>query len=403
MIEFKADCGHTVRAKDEDSGKVVRCAYCGREAQVPEDDAGDFDSFFADVGQENLSDQPVAKSSKGSGKKKAGAFVGPRPRKVVDPFNVVTKMAYVAVILIAVIFVGKKYAWPIMSETLFPGAESSKSVGPMADAKRTPKPKPKPIKPKAPSRKYGLVEPRLEARGKQGIYVNAVPPKVKAFYRPQTEGSQGYQWLEDPMVKRIRGPSYLTELQPGAYDVVVMLPVNDPQLKRFRNFGYSRFRASVEREKPKEADKEAATYFLPDGAQAVKILHMSDRINIIRHYQEIICAGEWQVLTPLFIPFECPMSEVAAIVPRGVTSFRFDTDDIRDELAYYHVVGEDQTYIVDVLERIGSISYHAVPPGADDNHEYPFRMFRISPVDGIFTARYLEGFERKPLRAVAPP
>ena len=40
MIEFKAECGHTIRAKDEDVGKVVRCAYCGREAQVPEDEPG---------------------------------------------------------------------------------------------------------------------------------------------------------------------------------------------------------------------------------------------------------------------------------------------------------------------------------------------------------------------------
>jgi translation initiation factor IF-2 len=35
MIEFKAECGHTVRAKNEDAGQAVRCSYCGKAAKVP--------------------------------------------------------------------------------------------------------------------------------------------------------------------------------------------------------------------------------------------------------------------------------------------------------------------------------------------------------------------------------
>ena len=51
MIEFKAECGHTVRAKDEDAGKVVRCSYCGREAPVPSkgEDRDELEYLFSEV------------------------------------------------------------------------------------------------------------------------------------------------------------------------------------------------------------------------------------------------------------------------------------------------------------------------------------------------------------------
>ncbi len=35
MIEFKADCGHIIQAPDRDAGKIVKCAYCGREIEAP--------------------------------------------------------------------------------------------------------------------------------------------------------------------------------------------------------------------------------------------------------------------------------------------------------------------------------------------------------------------------------
>ena len=394
MIEFKADCGHTVRAKDEDAGKVVRCAYCGREVQMPEADADDdFDFFFADAGKDAPADGQGDKPPVEARKKKRAASAYRSPRTV-DPFSVVIKMAYVAVILIIVIFVGKQYAWPFVNETFLADSDSQKKTVPVTD--RTAVRARKPIKPKAPAKKYGLLKPPLGGRGKQGIYVNAVPGTVNVFYRMAEAESDDYQWLEDPTASRIRGPSYVQELRPGVYDLVVMLPVNDRQLKRpYAKFGYGDFRAKVERERSKEADRDAGEYFLPDAARAVKILRMGERINVARRYQVAIRTGEWHVLTPLFIPFAYPMREVAMMVRQGETSFGFDKDDIEDELAYYRVTGEDQKYIVDILERIGSISYHAVPGGADANDDYPFRMFKISPVDGIFTARYLEAPERR--------
>ena len=51
MIEFTAECGHTVRAKDDAAGEVVRCTYCGNQVEVPLAEARSLDYLFRDVEQ----------------------------------------------------------------------------------------------------------------------------------------------------------------------------------------------------------------------------------------------------------------------------------------------------------------------------------------------------------------
>ncbi len=404
MIEFKAECGHTVRAKDEDAGKVVRCAYCGKEAQVPENEPDDIDFFFADLGKE----VPESKSEPAAGPtgRKRGSVVGSHSRKKLDPFDVITKMAYVAAILIAVIFVGKKYAWPLIDEQFFGGGREV--AGSSTDgAIERPAPDLTPIKPPAPPKRYGLLEPRLEQRGRQGLYVNAVPKDINVYYRaadPVADRSKppegDYSWISDPTVKRIAEPSYADELSPGVYEVVVVLPLNDPQLMRtFRSYGYGQFRQDVEMSaRAKDRDERTSVYFRPDGSQQTRVLAMGARINILREYLVTIRSSEWQVLTPLFIPVACGMRDLAErVVRERPTSFGFDEEYLLDELTYYGVANEDRRFIIDVLKRIGSISHHEVPEHPDKDRAYPFRMFRISPIDGVFTAAHLKEVLRVPV------
>lgn len=49
MIEFKADCGHVVQVDDGSAGRVVKCAYCGREVQAPGPDEDEPDLLFQEV------------------------------------------------------------------------------------------------------------------------------------------------------------------------------------------------------------------------------------------------------------------------------------------------------------------------------------------------------------------
>ncbi len=403
MIEFKADCGHTVRAKDEDAGKVVRCAYCGREAQVPEDDGGadDLDFLFAGIDDDGSDGAKDSKGGRKSSKRGKASPFGRRSGqgKAVDPFAVVTKMAYVAVVLIIVIFVGKKYVWPMASEALFARSDTTQQED-LPSKPVVNKPRRRPLRPAPPGKTLGLIQPRLDVRGGQGLYVNAVPPRVDVYYREAAKAGKAYSWMDEPSANRILPPGYTHDLSPGVYEVVVMLPVNDRQLKRrYSQFGYHAFREVAEREVGKSrADQVAREFFRPDGATDVKVVRLRERINLVRQYSVTIRNGEWEVLTPLFIPFACSMEDIVSMVPKDVSKFAFDVDDITDELSYYGVSPVDSTYVVAILERIGSISYHEVPQGGRKDGKYPFRIFRISPADGVFTAWPIAGVERKPVK-----
>ena len=94
MIEFKGECGHTIRAKDDDAGKVVRCSYCGKEAQVPEEE-DELDFLLTEVERTGDFDPP---KSRRRAKPRPSAAAGPpiRPKSDFNPFGVALKMCYAA-------------------------------------------------------------------------------------------------------------------------------------------------------------------------------------------------------------------------------------------------------------------------------------------------------------------
>ena len=413
MIEFKADCGHTVRAKDEDAGKVVRCAYCGCEVQVPDEEAeDDFDFFFANVVRETTEEKERESKTQTPKRRKKRAVVGYHPRRKVDPFNVVKKMAYIAVIIIVAIFVGRKYAWPFIQETFLVDAETAEKPDDQGDgAKHVP------LK-TVDVKRHGLISPALSERSGEGLYVNAVPHDldVSVFYRKVTadggkwdESQEGHMWVESVTAARIRPPTYCKEIrEAGVYEVVVMLPLNAPELvRRYKPFGYSEFRSKVEARsaKDKDRDEAAGRFFLPDEAKSVRVVTMHDRINIVRTYEVKIRPGEWEVLTPLFVPASCTMREVSKqVIERDAPArFRFDKDYIINELQYYNVSREDWEDIIKILGQTGAISYwrgyeeDAEESAADGRGDvaYGFRLFQIDPSDGGFEFPDFVGERRK--------
>ena len=111
MIEFKAECGHTVRARDEDAGSVVRCSYCGRPANVPDEAGDELDFLFNDV------EQPAEESGRRKRGKRipgGGVFAKKRGKGEFNPFPIVLRLCYAALLIIIVIFVGRMYVLPLI-------------------------------------------------------------------------------------------------------------------------------------------------------------------------------------------------------------------------------------------------------------------------------------------------
>ena len=384
MIEFKADCGHTVRAKDADSEKVVRCAYCGKETRVPSNKEEELDFLFSEIGQDGAEPSAAVRKTR-------GARRGPsrRPRRTssgVDPFRIITKMAYVAVILIVLIFVGRT-AWPTLRNLYLQFSEDKQEPTPVV--KKDKPRQERSIKQSTPSKKYGLLNPRLDRRGKQGIYVASIPAVAEVRYK-KGHGERGrLDWLNDPNTRRLTTPAMI-DADPGDYTVVVTLAINDKQLKKsYRNARqpYNKFRGDVEEQnKTERADSTVNDYFMPDSACAVKAIP-ADQIILAREYHVTVRSHGWTVLTSLFVPDLSDMREIASYVPRQV-NYGFDEVDIRDELEHYKVRTEDHDYIVDILHRIGMIAYWQETDGR-------YRLLRIDPENGSFSAKYLPEPARK--------
>ncbi len=381
MIEFKADCGHTVRAKDEDAGKVVRCAYCGREAQVPQDDQDELDFLFSEVASESTAGSASPKTVKRSRKSDRAGMPFGASRTAADPFAVVKKMAYVAAVLICVIFVGKKYAWPMFNDAFLVDDKPAVTKSPPPDrpARITDTSK----KPKQSSRRFGFLREDLSRRGNQGVYVDAIPDRTTAYYREVTSSGRGLDWLASTDAKRMATPGAV-DLTAGTYTFAVTLPINDPQLmKNYKNYNYKGTRRSVEDETAnKKADKAADEFFRPDGATKVGAVSIRGQKHIVRQYEVTVYENEWAVLTPQFVPSECSLADLKRFRSDSKL-YGFDDDDVEGELDYHGVDERIWPDLLSILHRFGAISYPV-----DETGE--FHMFEIDPMTGVFSAKRFE-------------
>ncbi len=381
MIEFKADCGHTVRAKDEDAGRVVRCAYCGREAPVPQDDHQELDFLFAGADREDSDAGSKDQDRKRAGRSGRGGmpFHG-AVRTRVDPFAVVKKMSYIAAILMCIIYVGKKYAWPAFSEAILSDAPVNPPLAVDPVSPRLPAPTIRP----PPRQQVGFLNTPLGKLGKEGVYINPVPSRMTAYYCEAGPDTRGFDWIRDPRAERVDTPGEV-DLGPGSYVIVAMLPINDRALKQYKPVGYNALRWEVEN-KPRNADSKVDEYFRSDEATAVKVIELSGRINLARRYEITIQRGQWTMLTPQFLPYNCSLMRMSSTFLPKTRAYGFDEEDLQSELEFYGVKKDDWQYMEDILHRIGSISYRE----ADGR----FRIFKIDPLDGMISAPYLAKVRR---------
>jgi len=366
MIEFKAECGHTVRAKDEDAGKVVRCSYCGRETQVPEKHPGseDLEFLFSEVEKTGVYESPADRRrvQRMKGKPSArppGPVLGDAR---VTPYSIVLKLCYVCVLMVLLIIIGKMVYHQVTQVRTKPA---------IAD----PHP-PAPGDPGSGEERLGLLRPRLSPGG-AGLYVRSVPDGAEIYVTRKGAGRSGSMLgfkPEDVRCVLSSGETTDRVTVGEEYDVYVVLRINDPELMKLP--GYSALRWDYEQTRNDGLFDE---YFLPDGSSQVMTDVMPNRpLVVIRKYECKIFDRTWTPVIALFLP-ELPLSELVRYLPQE-TSFGFREDEIRAELEYYGIEATDRKYMVDILRRIGMVPYRSASTGL-------YRIFSINLTDGSIYQR----------------
>lgn len=370
MIEFKGECGHTIRAKDDDAGKVVRCSYCGREAQVPEEE-DELDFLLTEV--ERTGDFDPPRTKRRAKPRPVGVPPPPiRSRREFNPFSVALKMCYAALIITVLIVVGKGVYKQVVVGPSPSGKEAA--VKPSQDAGAAPAPAPGVRD--TPAR--GLLATRLNLN-QNGIYVASVPRGAEVYVRDAGRTSSNPLWKEHSYRCQAGEAGAALEMGAGNYDVAVTLQLTDPGLRNLP--GYTELREAIEDPTDKNpADEKLARYFIPHGQKSVSLGTLSDQSRIIvMHYNVDVDQKSWTPCTALFLPAETPLSDLMNYLPKGA-AFGFDEDTVRGELSIKKVPGEEQKFIVDALHQVGMIPYRK-------DARSPYQLFFIRLVEGTVSSR----------------
>jgi hypothetical protein len=355
MIEFKAECGHTIRAKDEDAGGVVRCSYCGREATVPESNEDSLDFLFQDIGEV---ERPAGKPVKRRRSRTAKIFAR-RPSKEFDPFAVILRLCYAALLIIIVIVVGKTWLLPA-----FKKAETWWASTPVAKEPEPPK--------KRKLRGRGTEE-TAEVRATmawvgmtKGLYVNSTPPGANIFIQKLEQEHTNSRDARSP--RRVyRDPGLETclggrcdNLAPGDYLVEVAFRWNDVNLTGFP--GYLDFRSQIERATDRQCEKLMREYFVPDGADAVFVDKTGERPYLVHQYRVQIWAGKLAAVRALFLPRITKATDPTAFSVEDLLKYlptekpyKLNRDHIEREFDYFTVPRFDREYVFDALSRVGVV------------------------------------------------
>ncbi len=366
MIEFKGECGHTIRARDEDAGKIVRCSYCGREALVTREAHDELEGLFNEVEQTGVYDSRTTragqKAYKEHGKAQKRAASGKPAKPALDPFKVAVKMVYVAVIIIAIAAICK---WV---PDLYNSLKKPDKKPVVTNTENSPDNQEKPKK-----KREGLIGKTLNPR-EQGIYINSVPAEAMVFALPGHGKSETI--INDPNSRREKQTPTEIRLTPGEYTVAVALRINEPQLKDLPGY-QDKVRQTVESKEFDDQEKLRCVldYFVPDESRTTRIVEYRRSLYIAKVFEIKVEPKMWTAITPLFLPRKSSISDliIDGHLPKR-DYFAFDTNVIKDELDYYGVPETEQKYVMDMLKKTGK-SYWM-----DEENRY--RIFHIDLTDG---------------------
>ncbi len=353
MIEFKAGCGHTVRAKDEDAGGVVRCSYCGRAANVPEPKDDSLDFLFQDLDQ---SDDTVGAPIRRKRRRSKGIF-SRRRGKELDPFAVVLRLCYAALLIIIVIVVGRKFVGPLLKKDGFWQWRSGIAQTVPSEEETKKKTRRDQQRPEAPA-EYGSVV-RLD-----GLHVVSTPPGATGYWLRATDDVPTTSIAHEGNSSEFRAGGKVPSLAKGhEYIIEVMFALRDPKLVGYP--GYNEFSRDVMRAADTQRRRLVNDFFLPDGADKVFVDRPSSSFRIVRRYRVIVPKrGLPTPIRALFLPrvlkedgVSLNIEALLQYIPNR-KAYRLDEDYVKGELnGFYGVPEWDELFVREGLERIGIMPY----------------------------------------------
>jgi len=360
MIEFKSACGHTVRARDEDAGRDVKCSYCGKDVRVPSTKVDDLDFLLREA-----SDAPAQPPPKRS--KRGGPFFARRTRGDGNPLDTVLKLTYAAAAVTVIVVVTRSYILP----ALMPEKPEHQPFGDAGAAQAHAPPE---------VNRYGLMT--LEGPG--GLHISALPAGAEIYVAEIQKCSVGKRLIHAEGSRRVAGGGAVTGMK-GMLKVEVALAWNDKSLRDYPE--YNAFRRRLENA-VKEEDKSALMrgYFLPDGADSVFVATTSDQIFLVRQYTANVQPEAWDSVHAMFIPASTGIEEMVGRFLPAEGQYRFDEEYVRGELEYYNVPARDRTFVLTALSRMGAIPFVTQEP---DGGARKVRLFKIDAATGQFRTQIL--------------
>jgi len=370
MIEFKGECGHMIRARDEDVGQVVRCSYCGHESLVTPPAGDGMGGLLDEVERTGTYDARATRAQRKQHKAQTkGTAVQGGPA---DPFDVIKKMIYVAIAIVVIAL-----AWNLTTDFLREQQQKDRHMaGPGRSTPGPSSPGGRPNENQTDSRQNrgkGLLTTRLDSQ-QQGVYVTSIPSRLSVYALESWDHRQEFMTTEGASLN-IRTDTSV-RFTPGDHYIAVAIRVNHPELMDEPGFPELRRRIESGDYQPAVLD----SFFAMDGSIATRVEQRADSLYLVRVFEQKVPARGWKQVTALFLASR-PISSLVEKLPDR-EQYGFDDEIARGELEFYKVPPEDHDAIITALKRIGRVVY--APEDSADH-----RVFRVDLEDGMLTSYQL--------------
>lgn len=364
MIEFKGECGHLIKARDEDVGKIVRCSYCGGESLVAPAAGGggdDFNGLLNEVERTGEYDKDATKTLRKQhrAQKRAAAIEA----GATDPVEVIKKMIYVAIAIVVIAI-----AWSQAVKIIESLPTTDDRISGVAGGEATPTPSPTAAPGGSGAR--GLLTTRLDTQ-QQGVYVTSVPASCDVYIVEN--------WDERSSIINAPSADYNTRtnsavrLPDDRRFIAVAIRLSHSELMSMPD--YPQLRRRIERDDYTLADLES--FFVRDGSVATRVEDRNGSKYLVRVFDVRVSPRLWLQVTALFLP-DGPIESLVENLPNR-DNYGFNESDVKRELAFYQVDAGDHDAIIKALHRIGLVIYDPTDGSAA-------RSFRIDLESGALTS-----------------